>query len=59
MFGDCPLRPKAIKWWKDVPGRGPVDPKPEDWPLPCPPGLVLPAGWLHDLDGLGPTRHDC
>jgi hypothetical protein len=59
MFGDCPPRPKAIKWWKDIPGQGPVDPKLEDWPLPGPLGLVLPAGWRQDLDGLGSDRDDC
>ena len=59
MFGDCPPRPEMIKWWKDVPGQGPVDPTPEDWPLPGPPGLVLPAGWRHDLNGLASDRDDC
>jgi hypothetical protein len=36
---------EPIRWWKDVPGVGPVEPKREDWPSPHPLGLVLPAGW--------------
>jgi hypothetical protein len=52
MFADHPVRSKPVRWWKDVPGRGPEEPTPTDWPLPHPPGIVLPAGWQHDLDGL-------
>lgn len=50
MFTDHPAQPEPVRWWKDVPGYGPVEPKPEDWPSPYPVGIVLPAGWQHDLD---------
>lgn len=45
LLADNPPRDEPIRWWKDVPGRGPVEPAPEDWPSPHPSGLVLPAGW--------------
>lgn len=54
MFSDHPTRPEPLRWWKDVSGTGPVEPEPEDWPSPHPTGIVLPAGWQHDLDGLRP-----
>jgi hypothetical protein len=41
---------EPIRWWKDVPGVGPVEPKDEDWPSPEPLRLVLPAGWRHGLE---------
>ena len=51
MFCDHPPRPKPVRWWKDVPGKGPVEPSREDWPLADSRGLVLPAGWQHESDG--------
>ena len=49
LLADNPPRDEPIRWWKDVPGRGPVEPSPEDWPSPHPLGLVLPAGWNRSL----------
>lgn len=45
LLADNPVRAEPIRWWKDVPGRGPVEPAPEDWPSPAPTSIVLPAGW--------------
>lgn len=52
VLGDNPVREKPIRWWKDVPGKGPVEPKREDWPSPHPLGIVLPAGWQIERDQL-------
>jgi hypothetical protein len=52
MFSDHPAQAEPVKWWKDVPGHGPVEPRQEDWPSPYPTGVELPAGWRLDLDGL-------
>lgn len=52
MFSDHPAQAEPMKWWKDVPGRGPVEPRQEDWPSPYPTRVELPAGWRLDLDGL-------
>lgn len=38
-------RSAPVRWWKDVPGDRPVEPRPEDWPAPHPLGIVLPVGW--------------
>jgi hypothetical protein len=38
-------RSTPVRWWKHVPGVGPVEPEPGDWPSPHPPSIVLPAGW--------------
>jgi hypothetical protein len=56
LLRDNPIS-EPIRWWKDVPGHGPVEPKPEDWPSPHPLGLVLPAGWRHGLDNWPPQDH--
>jgi Transcriptional regulator, AbiEi antitoxin len=45
LLADNPPRDEPIRWWKDVPGVGPVEPDPDDWPSPHPLGLILPAGW--------------
>jgi hypothetical protein len=47
-----PPREKPIRWWKHVPGKGPGEPKREDWPSPYPLGIVLPAGWDLEQDPL-------
>ncbi len=47
LLADNPPRDEPIRWWKHVPGVGPVEPSPEDWPSPHPLGLILPAGWNH------------
>ncbi|MFW6205252.1 MAG: type IV toxin-antitoxin system AbiEi family antitoxin domain-containing protein [Actinomycetota bacterium] len=52
MFADHPPQSEPVRWWKDVPGYGPVEPAQEDWPSPCPAGIVLPAGWERDIDDL-------
>lgn len=53
LLRDNPPRAQPIRWWKHVPGVGPVEPEPEDWPSPHPRGIVLPAGWNRDLTGDG------
>lgn len=40
-----PPRDQPMRWWKHVPGVGPVDPTASDWPSPRPGSIVLPAGW--------------
>lgn len=45
LLRDNPPRERPIRWWKHVPGRGPVEPEPADWPAPSPSSIVLPAGW--------------
>jgi hypothetical protein len=52
LLRDNPPRDEPIRWWKDVPGEGPVEPNAEDWPSPHPLGLILPAGWQHERDRL-------
>jgi hypothetical protein len=42
---DNPPSDEPMRWWKHVPGKGPVEPSPHDWPSPHPLGLILPAGW--------------
>lgn len=49
LLHDNPPREEPVRWWKEVPGKGPVEPEPEDWPSPLPVGIVLPAGWDRDL----------
>ncbi len=49
MFRERPPRKEPVRWWKEVPGVGPVEPKPEDWPSPHPTRIVLPVGWRDDL----------
>jgi hypothetical protein len=44
MFGDHPPRDTPVRWWKNVPGKGPVEPTAADWPSASPAGIVLPAG---------------
>jgi hypothetical protein len=58
MFGDHPARGNPIRWWMDVPGVGPVEPRREDWPSPDPTCVELPAGWRRDLDGLRDDEAD-
>lgn len=45
LLRDNPPRDEPVRWWKHVPGVGPVEPQPEDWPSPHPTAIVLPAGW--------------
>jgi hypothetical protein len=45
LLHDNPAREVPIRWWKDVPGAGPVAPKAEDWPEPGPPRGGLPSWW--------------
>ena len=40
---------EPVRWWKHVPGVGPVEPEPGDWPSPHPLSIVLPAGWRDAL----------
>ncbi|MFW6091263.1 MAG: type IV toxin-antitoxin system AbiEi family antitoxin domain-containing protein [Actinomycetota bacterium] len=49
LLGDRQARERPVRWWKHVPGRGPVEPAPQDWPSAQPAGVVLPAGWNVDL----------
>lgn len=49
MFRDHPRRDEPVRWWKNVPGKGPVEPDAEDWPSPYPARIILPAGWRDDL----------
>jgi hypothetical protein len=49
MFRDHPRRDEPVRWWKHVPGVGPVEPEPDDWPSPHPARIILPAGWRDDL----------
>src|SRR5918994_3953138 len=34
LLRDNPARAEPIRWWKHVPGVGPVEPEPADWPSP-------------------------
>ncbi|MGH8825693.1 MAG: hypothetical protein ACRDVN_14655 [Jiangellaceae bacterium] len=43
LLRDNPPRREPIRWWKHVPGVGPVDPTSADWPSPLPVDAVLPA----------------
>ena len=43
LLRDNPPRSEAIRWWKDVPGVGPVEPGACDWPSPYPMAIVLPS----------------
>lgn len=45
---DNPPRDEPIRWWKHVPGVGPVTPQPDDWPSPHPTSVALPAQWWRD-----------
>lgn len=45
LLRDNPPRDRPIRWWKHMPGKGPVEPGPADWPSPGPSSIVLPAGW--------------
>ena len=45
LLTDNPPQSQPIRWWKHVPGVGPVEPEPADWPAPHPLHTVLPAGW--------------
>lgn len=48
LLRDRPARSRPVRWWKHVPGKGPVEPQPADWPSPNPVGVILPAGWDRD-----------
>ncbi|WP_235900540.1 hypothetical protein [Lolliginicoccus suaedae] len=37
-----PARRVPMQWWKHEPGKGPVEPAPEDWPSAVPGGATLP-----------------
>ncbi len=43
LLRDNPPRSEPIRWWKDVPGVGPVEPAACDWPSPYPVATVLPG----------------
>jgi hypothetical protein len=43
MFADHPARSTPMRWWKHVPGVGPVEPEPGDYPSPYPIRIILPA----------------
>ncbi len=43
LLRDNPVRDVPIRWWQDVPGVGPVEPEPEDWPSPSPPRAPCPV----------------
>ncbi len=43
LLRDNPPREEPIRWWKHVPGVGPIAPEPADWPSPLPVEVVLPA----------------
>ncbi|NEE03286.1 type IV toxin-antitoxin system AbiEi family antitoxin domain-containing protein [Phytoactinopolyspora halotolerans] len=45
LLKDGPAPQKPIRWWKHVPGRGPMEPTAADWPSPAPTSVILPAGW--------------
>jgi hypothetical protein len=45
LLRDNPAREVPIRWWKNVPGVGPVVPVAADWPEPGPPRGGLPAWW--------------
>jgi hypothetical protein len=45
LLRDNPPRDEPIRWWKHVPGDGPVEPEPDDWPSPYEPGIILPPRW--------------
>lgn len=49
LLHDNPPRAEPIRWWKQVPGVGPVEPEPSDWPSPHPSSIILPAGWQDEL----------
>jgi hypothetical protein len=44
LLRDNPVRSVPIRWWKHVPGVGPVVPEPSDWPSPRPLLGTLPPG---------------
>lgn len=44
LLRDNPIRSVPIRWWKHVPGVGPVMPEPSDWPSPRPLLGTLPPG---------------
>ncbi|NDL59144.1 hypothetical protein [Phytoactinopolyspora mesophila] len=48
LLRDNPPRSVPIRWWKHVPGVGPVDPGPADWPSPHPTSIILPPDWWRD-----------
>jgi hypothetical protein len=48
LLRDNPPRSEPVRWWKHVPGIGPVEPAPADWPSPHPTGILLPPGWWRD-----------
>ncbi|NED94322.1 type IV toxin-antitoxin system AbiEi family antitoxin domain-containing protein [Phytoactinopolyspora alkaliphila] len=45
LLRDNAVRAEPVRWWKHVPGHGPVEPSAEDWPSPHPVSMALPAGW--------------
>ena len=46
LLRDNPVRDVPIRWWQDVPGVGPVEPAPADWPSPSPPRAPVPRWWI-------------
>ncbi|WP_162605410.1 type IV toxin-antitoxin system AbiEi family antitoxin domain-containing protein [Jiangella ureilytica] len=45
LLRDNARHQEPVRWWKQVPGVGAVEPGPDDWPSPRRTGIVLPAGW--------------
>jgi hypothetical protein len=45
LLRDNPARDVPVRWWKNVPGVGPVVPVTADWPEPRPPRGGLPSWW--------------
>ncbi|WP_157574978.1 type IV toxin-antitoxin system AbiEi family antitoxin domain-containing protein [Jiangella muralis] len=45
LLRDNARREVPVRWWKQVPRVGAVEPEPADWPSPRRTGLVLPASW--------------
>ncbi|AYY12451.1 hypothetical protein EF847_06760 [Actinobacteria bacterium YIM 96077] len=48
LLRDNPPSTAPIRWWKHVPGVGPVEPRPGDWPSPYPVATILPPGWYDE-----------
>lgn len=47
VLADNPPRAEPMRWWKHVPGTGPVEPEPADWPSPAPSSIIMPAASQH------------
>ncbi len=56
LLRDNPPREVPIRWWKHIPGVGPVEPGPADWPSPAPVPIVLPPDRDRDPQPRRPER---